>query len=755
MQNQQGQRFSSLPLMPLAPHKPIKTYMGIFTKAFMALAVTGAVTLSAQAAVSSHKAVTRFDAASHLYKAKNSSNVFRSSRMDNIARINAMLEQPAAQYRRTATGPDGTISPSFTLGPATKIGDLDAPNGELWFYTMTFTYIDEYFSEFYTAHWLETFTLNVYDANGKLQGTVHDKIQTRGNETHPCLCDVTPVITRNFFNTDDKWEIAMGEGFNTPQYVNQYRTLVYQLNGETNADGTSKCVYEFPHLVCDVLDASEGGKEKFYISTAHEGSHGVIDNPQEGTEDYWNNMKAYNTQITCYAPAVDNQNGPREIFTHQISIQQLPGNQDTTPYFMTQMIDGRAIAMVSYYKDTLWNPIYSTEQDITQREGNMLVASLYEIKNDKFEKFQQTEVPCPVYKEAGIIGTYYGVGDMRYHEDISFKNYGATPQKASIVVTSDQWLTTEDGANKCYYAYDGDGNLVTTLFTNAEASISMSDIPGQEPQQLFVENTGSEWIFHFVDLLSGKERCKFNCMVDVEDGDPEMLTSNLDRTAVGDSYMYVDELRYPVEDGENSYLRFAWLDDKGKLSHIDEFNMGTNVKYAKSFINGVTLNNPSTFWEGDEQEFMVLVKRGLSTGDREELLIGQCRSEAYPEGRNLLYVDSDLRGDLLNIAPYSFMGVPKLMIGFYDRPNSAYVQDYYNLPLGHDAGVDNIVADGDTDAPAIAFDGATVTADGLITVYTTAGMKVASANDNLDASRLPAGVYVAACGRSSIKIAVK
>lgn len=695
-------------------------------------------------------------AGQQLYEAQGSRDLFNSSRYEHTQAIDRMLfGTPEAQT--VAANPD----PVMTLGPAGRIGDLDVAGGGVWFYTLDYDIEEVYHNPYWTEKVMKGFTVKVYDDQNKLRGTIHDKIELQGNETRCPMCEVTPIVTSHFYNTDDKYEIAIGMAFNTPQYVNNYRTYVYQLGGETDGDGRSVPVMVVPNIIADVLDASENGNEKVYIVEIPEGSD-PIENPSEDEGELnWQMMMSYNYEIVVKSNATDDS-GPREILRKKICTQMMPGDQgDTSPRLVTLMRNGTPVLVIPHYEQSFTEPIYGTTSEPVQRASNKLIVDFYRIGADGVPMlFNTARVDAPKTDATGVLATYYGVGDLLYRGDISFDQWGATEDKPSFVVTRQLLSTASDDTNaKTHNIHDGDGNLVRPLFENSQAGIQLNDVPGQEPQMLFITAGNNSYEFHFVDIYSGVERCSFPFELPVPDGDPELLTSNLDRVPWGDSYMYVDELRYPVEDGDITYMRLAWINDKGEWVRTDEVNMGVNVMYAKCFINGYTLSDPNTFYIDEEglQEYMVLVKRGLADGtNREELLIGQACSDSYPEGQTVFEITEDPRGALQNIMPLTALGIPSLMIGFYDQPSGNYTGDFYSLPFNAGSGsVDDILSDRNEAAGAISYDGSTVAAEGTVSIYAASGALVARGEGSVSTASMQPGMYIAtACGEAR-KIIVK
>ena len=139
----------------------------------------------------------------------------------------------------TRDSQDG-ISPEVTFSSDDRIGDIDGPNNELWFYTssMVYKYIQH---QYYVEEYLLEYKFDVYNASGNLVGTIHDKMRYGEDEVRVVECSLVPMVTQKFFNDDEKYELMVGLGVNrTKEYEdgttewmpNTYRSMVYSLGGE-------------------------------------------------------------------------------------------------------------------------------------------------------------------------------------------------------------------------------------------------------------------------------------------------------------------------------------------------------------------------------------------------------------------------------------------------------------------------------------------------------------------------------------------
>ncbi|MDE5632728.1 MAG: T9SS type A sorting domain-containing protein, partial [Muribaculaceae bacterium] len=197
----------------------------------------------------------------------------------------------------------------------------------------------------------------------------------------------------------------------------------------------------------------------------------------------------------------------------------------------------------------------------------------------------------------------------------------------------------------------------------------------------------------------------------------------------------------------------AWFNADGSFSHTDEVSLGMGVHYAKSLIESKSLM-PSTYHSDKHREYLVLIKRGgEGSSISEEFIVGQARSEEYPDGRTLLYLTPGEKGSIEAIIPYTVSSNPVLATSFYSKAGRSV--DFYQLPLDGDvSGIGQKPADG-TDT-TISGTGNLRSAQGqTIRIYSIHGICLASADESLDISILSPGTYIVKAGNAAKKIIKK
>lgn len=697
-------------------------------------------------------------------------NISQAMQSPQLRRQSARLGMPVAKSAPLKT------KPSAELGPTRSFYDIDGPNGELW-YCSTELGVMPIEHEYWTEYILQEYSFTIYDSDFKTVGTIHDKMRYADDELSVPGPDqgisVLPVVTKHFFNTDDKYEIVVSIAANAGPGINHYRSVIYSLDGPKETatiwrDGAEvteevdKAMATYDGFIVDVLDASTAGQENYYMTFS--GLYGpqydldfdkLMDGDQAEGERYWEMLSQSGQTFDMYAKA-GSDGKLNKVFTFNCSYQQMQGDQESTPPMMTFARDGQGYVVCPYYKETFFNPYYSPwDEDMSMRLGNSLVIDMYKVTSSGADKVNSIEVPADKIEEDGVLATYYSVGDLNYANDVLFDAQGSPMY---VVTRCNYQISTDGTTDYCYYIYNASGTKAVTVFENADSNSPMTSVPGFGEQAMFVSYDDFDgYIFNFVDLLAGNgsKTVKIPALLDTGFDDPETLSANVDRVACGDSYKYAFEMKTPLTDEyDNTFMRVAWFNADGSFDRIDHINMGQNVMYAKCWIDGAILN-PELIAPGDEYEYLILIKRGISdtsTASQEEFLVGQPANEDLEGGKTLLNLGPCDKGELRYLSLYypSATTPARIFVSYADAQGQ-YSVEFYDLPLPASAGIEGITPDS---ASQIAYDGITVTANGAVSIYTMQGALVATGLGSVEINHLPAGVYVAHAGDSTLKIFV-
>lgn len=691
-----------------------------------------------------------------VYKTPTRHNVFASERANKVESLSRKVRSLASKNGHRA--PEVVYQPVATLSSLDKFSDMDVAGGGLWMYSIRYDVEQIVHNEYWTESRITGFEATVYDGTFKPVGTIKDKIRLNDDEVRPVMADLIPIATRHFFNDDDDVELMFSLGVNTTTPgTNHYRTYVYKLdNPVKDAAGNDEPVYTIDDVVSDVLDATpEGGEEKLFLTFANEEQPDIDFDSIEDPEnfDMWNewSMKLF-VNLNVYTK-VGADGKLQKVMTKKLRMLEMPGDQENTPVFMSMVHNATPYFICPRYALPFYNDFnigdYNTDQ--TMRDGNSLIVEIYRIDGNQPVLEQTTTIPAP--KAEGALASYYSVGDLMYRDDVMMSE----PGNAQLLVTrSDVESAAEESGKKTYSVYNADGTLKATLIENCLGGVPMSDIPGKEMQYMFVSIENSTSKYHFVNLESCTEVACIDYMLTLDGSDPDPMSANMERVPYGDSYIYVNEMAYPVEDEDLTYMRFTWLNDKGEYMGQQWLNMGSGVNYARSYLNQAALKK-GFFAKADEMAYMVLIKRATSsTALAEELLIGHPVSDTNPLGKDLLLVGPGEKGQLVTISPVQFDGRNKLMVSYDNSAdNGAYTVDFYNLPLDDTNAIEGVGADTDAGS-GVVFDGSTIAFNGKFTVYDAQGRICLSAVGSTDASKLATGLYIVVTdGGASRKIMVK
>lgn len=722
------------------------------TNFYTILGITAALSLNASVSQAADNRPETIDLTKYRYQV-DSPSAFLNNRSRQIEKINHIIDPTAPVFKASE---NVNPTPDLALPLCDNPGTIDAPDGETWYYSGSFEYIEipPHDNIYFTDRILQSYVFTIYNSKMEEIGVIRDKMDYADNEVRVPLCEITPVATRNFFNTDDNIEIIVALAVNIEGGGNNYRSLVYTLNGEKDAEGNDKPIMIMDDLVADVIEGpSTDGKDNYFITFMTDIYE--YDNLDDDAT-FWDFLLAQKVDITIYGKAIDN-NGPRTLYNTIIPLIQFPGDQQSIAPVMSLRHGENVIYCKSYYAEPFYNQYDDPfSEEMTQRADNDLIIELYYATENGLTRFSDTNIPISLDAMPDEDGnptalfSYYSVGNLRYTGDILFDAPGATAEKPYYIVTRANYRISTDSNVDSYFLYDNAGSIVHTLFEYADGTISLGDIEGFNPQQVFVSVSPYGYLYNFVDLYTGNidTQIDANYYYD-DDADPELLSANVARYAVDNTYKYVFEVRYPVQDDNgNDLLRFMYIDRNGRYDHTDYVNMGTDVAYAQSLLTTDALA-PHAYSTSDNPTYMFLVKREV-VGDGsyiEELMVAEAETTENPDGKTLLKAGPVGASVLASIEPdFAYGDHPgHLLIYYYDSTSSLYALDIYNLPIDAYVGINEI----NDEKPGISFDGAIAKAAGGINIYGLDGTLVFSANDSADLSSLPAGIYIIhAAGKS-------
>lgn len=570
-------------------------------------------------------------------------------------------------------------TPSQTINDAYTFDWIDAPDGSTWWYKIDFDIEKQELEGGYASSTdIKAFTITIYDADFKEYGVVKDHVELAEGETRVAQIDLDGTFTKKFYNSDDKYEIAVAFYINTKNYVNNTYTKVYSINGKKEDNGDDVPILSMNGSVADCINAStDKYSETFYVTYMEEIVPSLDDTDSDTTFDEY--ASQYAVKLTTYKKCGWGDTTPKEVNSITLPYAVLPGD-GSAPFFISKMYDGKPYFIVSRYEKSFFASNDPTVDESVTPDNKFMI-DVYNIASSyssEFTKVNQTVIPCET------IGGYrfYSVGSFGYRDDISFEAYGAADGKPGFVVTYSDYVFAS-GSDEYLYTfkqYGPDGTALKTIAESVEGWTNMSDISGFEPQIMFVKTVDDNMIFEFVDVYSAQSVAQFNRVN--EEG--ITYSTHIDRMKVGDSYQYVVEgAQGLIDNDDNTLVPVAWIGADGKLDHIDRLNIGKDVAYAQVHISQSVLS-PYLFNTDTKLEYEVLVKRykdlSVNTATYEEFVVVNSESEV------LFKAGSDAtKGTLINIMS-SYASDSSYLLILYINDENVYTIDHYDLPFTKFAG---------------------------------------------------------------------
>ena len=385
-----------------------------------------------------------------------------------------------------------------------EFGYLDAPDGSTWFYTAKYdaeriAQGDESYTYYITN--IKGYTYTIYDSKFNVVGTIKDEVTLTGDETRVAQLQLDACITKRFFNTNDNYEVMVSLIMNRDMSGNPYpytnaRTKAYSIGGAKDDNGNDVAIAEIDGYVVSTLNvAPDAWSENFYISFMTEEGNMDLPNLEDMLESCSYIVKTYKKGGYSASPI--------EVNTSKFSLPRLPGNQETTPFFMAFEHDGKPYFVTQRYdKWFMTDPVGFTD-DESMNADNSLIIDIYTLQSlydSEFTKIQTTRVPMSLEGEpAKVIYKYYCVGSLAGEDDFIFNG-----DKIDFMLTNET-LSTEGGETTlyAYHNLSADGVITSTIATDVDGQIRLSDVKGAPGQHLFIINeNNSALTFKFINVPS-------------------------------------------------------------------------------------------------------------------------------------------------------------------------------------------------------------------------------------------------------------
>ncbi|MBD5225447.1 MAG: hypothetical protein HDS68_05705 [Bacteroidales bacterium] len=586
----------------------------------------------------------------------------------------------------------------YTLDAEQLVSYIDGPDGQTWFYTSKIDE-DKVFHPYdennpngggWSEEFVKGFEFTIYNENFETIGTVKSEFTLQENESKVFQVALGDVVTKNFFNSDDKYEIMVYSARNFDgMYGASQRTDVYSIGGAKEENGNDKLLASYEGYCIDAVNVPKNRfSENFYITFAKDYSPEVddYDDPIEYANSCGMTLQIYKR---------GGMSDPILISERVMCYNNLPGDQENYPYVFTiaggMDKDGYNVPLFVFveYEKPFWvNPlgfdfITGEPADESQTPDNNLkisVLSLADVSDKSLTEVSTTLIP--IENDNNDYCTYYGIGMLDWTGDIAVNPETHSPERFTVCVLSDK--TGKEDYAQAYKNYDVEGRLLNTIAEEVDAVMMLSDINGKNGQAVFTYLQDNKYYFSIVDIVTGEEVFALP-----QDFEGYMLKFNMDRVVLDGKILYAFETSQVVNDDQfNTILQIVWVDEEGKLDHVGNYNLGQDIAYAQCYIEQSALD-PYLFDADDEVELMFLIKRyiGVASEIREELgIIGD------KNGTMFSAIPDAEKGSLRTIALLNLDVNPSLMISWIHADDS-YSADFYSLPferfLGGDGSVEN------------------------------------------------------------------
>lgn len=495
------------------------------------------------------------------------------------------------------------------------------PDGSIWYATAQYdTETVELEGGFATEDLIKGYTFTVYDSKFNEIGSIHDDIRLEGDE-YKCarvMLDVT--ITQKFFNLDARYEAMVAVCMNMPDYSVSTRTMVYSIGGERE-NGCDKVLMTIPGYAIDAVDtATDPWGENYFISFLTEHTP----DPEGDYPDYMSYLAEFGQVVTTYKKAGMNPE-PSVVNVHEVKNLMLPGDQMSSPMLISKSDGGKLTLVFSQYEKSFFVDPTGMGDDDGMTPDNSLQIDVYQLPSNSSSEMNlisSTRIPADQELDnPDVFYTFYGIGTFRYDKDVDYGHYTADGSPAFVVTIDKYLLSDDDRYRSSYVVYDSEGNILGTLAADTYNYIELSDVPGEEPQVMFVYKGETQMTFEFVDLYS----CNVVTSIDqVQDG--FVLSGSVDRVPTAGGYHYAISYAQGISDDEGDmHTLIGWFGQDGMLERVDNLNVGKDVQLAQVYIEANALS-PYVFNTDTDLEYMVLVKRGMGEDDAnlaltEELMI--------------------------------------------------------------------------------------------------------------------------------------
>ena len=522
--------------------------------------------------------------------------------------------------------------------PMDNYGFLNAPDGSTWTYTASF---EKEYGDYTMV------TLAIYNDRKEHVGTIVDSLKLDSTMIAINQAEINPLVTKQFFNNDDKYELMLFLHAQTKNYEGKFFNHVFSI---AEGDTVTEPVITVEGRQIYAQNTSEFNENYVMIFARDSAS---------GTENY----------TLCYdirrKAAYGDKDGIRHTF--RVPYANVAAQTDLQPIFMVQSGYDQFYVLQQYEKP-YFDPNTPLDQDPVVNPDNYLVITFI---NKIFKTVHTTKIPVTQDENQKLLYTFPMLGGLDGADDILL-NYDGT--KPAYIITKEKYNLESDGSITSFYKYDVDGNELNTIAENTLGRIKMSPIVGQEEQWMFMK-AEYDGEFFFVDLPSCTPRAEISVYLN----ESKTLSSQIDRYPKGDSYEYVVALLQGNNEEDGTISQdIAWLNADGSFNRYEKINLGKYIEAAQVNITADALH-PWVIHTDDAREYMVLVKRynPNNTSDKETAFL-VCNTK----GEILLDYGKDEEKGELNMVYLMDKGANPSILCVYQK-NGVLTMHYTPLPLNN------------------------------------------------------------------------
>lgn len=556
----------------------------------------------------------------------------------------------AAVLQHRARKQAAVETPDEVFPPAQTFGTINGPDGNVWTYTMDYVTNEQ---GFYTS-----VTVAIYDAQRQLKGSFTDTFTLREGDRGVNFVQLNPLVTKKFFNSDDKYEVMLFIHVVTEDYAGRFYNDAFAIGG----DGTVLATID-GNQSCAVNMATDQWTEDYYMLFYEESFDSVQVNDTTIEEKYFLNFHVY--KKGGYA-----SKEPIYLHTFQIDYEHVAssGNEPLPVYMMR---NGKQLVFATaFYEKPYFDPDIPLYEDPVVTPDNNLVITLY---NANFQQTSQTKIPVPETSE--YLYTFPYMGGLRSNADITFGEFDNTTDPVFIITFDD--YTSEDEFLRSFYLYNKKGERIGTIAEQTMGDIRMSEIAGQPTQWCFLQTVNQETTFTYVDFPSLNVAAQIPAVIG-----GLSLTTSMDRTPAGEGYNYVFSMAQGASNEKGEVIHsIAWFNQDGSFSRYDDLNLGTKVVMAQVYVGADALDPWLFSTKDDAYEYMVLAKESIEEGSsktQEHLYVVNTNGEKLLD---YAPVDS-LGGSLISIYLLNTKTYPTLLcVRSNMQSDRLYTMNFTDLPL--------------------------------------------------------------------------